>query len=146
MIEAIIFDWVGTLYQFGGTGLFPYSERVLRELHPKYKLAVISKAVSDNVETRRQQMSKLSQYFEVMITDTDKTPEQFIECMRQLKVNPKNTLVVDDRTVRGIQIGNKLGCKTAWIQTGKYSNEFPTRKTGEPTYRINSIGDLLTIL
>ena len=25
-IEAIIFDWVGTLYQFGGKGLFPYSE------------------------------------------------------------------------------------------------------------------------
>ena len=120
MIEAIIFDWVGTLYQFGGKGLFPYSERVLRELHPRYKLAVI--------------------------VDADKSPEQFIECMRRLNVRPENTLVVDDRIVRGIQIGNALGCKTALVRNGKYANKIPTKKKGKPTYKIKSVEDLLTIL
>jgi len=56
MIEAIIFDWIGTLYQFGGKGLFPYSERVLQELRSRYKLAAISKAVSNNVDNRLRQM------------------------------------------------------------------------------------------
>ena len=145
-IEAIIFDWIGTLYQFGGKGLFPYSERVLKELKPKYKLAVISKAVSNNVENRMCQINEIKQYFKVIIADVDKTPEQFSECMRQLKVKPENTLVVDDRTVRGIQIGNQLGCQTAWIMQGKYSSEIPNEETGEPTYKINSIEDLLKIL
>ena len=145
-IEAIIFDWVGTLYQFGGKGLFPYSERVLQELKPRYKLAAISKAVSNNDETRLGQMNGVKQYFEFILADTDKTPEQFIECMKHLNVRPENTLVVDDRVDRGIQIANKLGCKTAWIQRGQYSYITPGKDTGEPTYRINSVEDLLKIL
>src|SRR3990167_3808569 len=122
MIKAIIFDWVGTLYQFGGKGLFPYSEKVLKELEGKYKLAVISKAVSDNVENRLKQINEIKDYFEVIVADIDKTQTQYIECMKKLKVHPKNTLVVDDRADRGIEIGNKLGCKTAWIKNGEYSN------------------------
>lgn len=145
MIEAIIFDWAGTLYE-KGKGLFPYSERVLRELKPKYKLAVISKAVSDSVETRLKQIGKIGHYFNVIIADNDKTSEQYIECMNKLNVRPENTLVVDDRTLRGIKIGNKLGCKTVWIQKGEYSNETPNKEIGQPTYTINSVEDLLTIL
>lgn len=57
--EAIIFDWVGTLYQFGGKGLFPYSEKVLKELQSKYKISVISKAVSANVENRLRQIDEI---------------------------------------------------------------------------------------
>lgn len=145
MLESIIFDWVGTLYE-RGRGLFPYSEQVLKELHPRYKLAVISKAVSDNVETRLQQIKELEKYLEVIIVDIDKTPEQFIKCMRKLRVKPENTLVIDDRTDRGIMIGNRLGCQTAWIQEGEYAHKLPNEKTKEPTYRINSIEDLLYIL
>jgi len=145
-IEAIIFDWVGTLYQFGGKGLFPYSEKVLRELQAKYKLAVISKAVSNNVETRLKQMNAIGHYFEVIIANIEKNPEQFIECMQRLNIRPENTLIIDDRMDRGIQIGNKLRCKTAWIQQGEYANITPNEETGQPDYRINSVEDLLKIL
>ena len=62
------------------------------------------------------------------------------------KVRLENTLVVDDRMDKGIQIANKLGCKTAWIRQGKYADIIPDEETGEPTYRINSLEDLLTIL
>lgn len=146
MIKAVIFDWVGTLYQFGGMGLFSYSEKVLQELRPRYKLAVISKADSDNVKNRLKQINSIKNYFNVIIADIDKTPAQYIECMKKLKVKPKNVLVVDDRMDRGIQIGNKLGCKTAWIKNGKYSDMVPNEETGQPTYIINSVEDLLTIL
>jgi len=145
MIEAIIFDWIGTLYE-RGKGLFFYSERVLKELKPKYKLAVISKTVSDNIETRLKQINEIRHYFDIIIADTEKTAEQYIECIQKLKVKPKNTLVVDDRTNRGIQIGNRLGCQTAWIQEGEYAHETPNEETGEPTYRIKSIENLLEIL
>jgi len=66
--------------------------------------------------------------------------------MKRLNVRPENTLAVDDRADRGIQIANRLGCLTAWIQQGKYANITPNEETGEPTYRIDSVEDLLTIL
>ncbi len=150
MIEAIIFDWVGTLYQFRDKGidqgLFSYSEKVLKKLQQKYKLAVISKAVSDDVETRKQQINAIKRYFDVITVDIDKTPEQYLECMGRLNTLPSNTLIVDDRSVRGIKIGNNLGCKTAWIRNGKYADEMPNEATGNPTYVIDSIKDLLSIL
>ena len=146
MIKAIIFDWVGTLYQFGGKGLFPYSERVLRELKPRYKLAVISKAVSNNVEVRMTQMNAIRHYFDFILADVDKTEAQFIECMQKLGVKPKNTLVIDDRMDRGIQIGNKLGCQTYWIKNGQYSDITPNAETGQPNKIIKSVENLLTIL
>lgn len=145
-IEAIIFDWVGTLYEFGGKGLFPYSEKVLRKLKTKYTLAVISKAVRGNIGRRQYQINEMRDYFEFALVDTEKTSEQFVDCMNDLKVLPQNTLVVDDRMDRGIQIGNRLGCKTAWIQKGKYSDKIPNKETGQPDYRINSVEDLLAIL
>ena len=145
MIEAIIFDWVGTLYE-KNKGLFPYSEKVLRELKQKYKLAVISKAVSDSVDSRLNQINEIKKYFDVIIADVDKNDKQYIECMRKLNVKPENTLVVDDRTLRGIKIGNKLGCQTYWIKNGEYANETPNEETGQPTKIIKSIEDLLTSL
>jgi FMN phosphatase YigB (HAD superfamily) len=146
MINGIIFDWVGTLYQFGGKGLFPYSEKVLKELHLKYKLGLISKAVADNVENRLKQINEFKDYFSFVIIDIDKTPEQFTQCMKELKLKPKETAVVDDRMDRGIQIGNQLDCVTYWIKNGKYSDILPNKKTGQPNYIINSVEDLLKLL
>lgn len=144
-IDAIIFDWAGTLYE-KNKGLYPYSEKVLQKLKSKYKLAVISKAVSDNIETRLKQINKIGKYFDVIIAEIDKTPKQFIKCMKKLNVNPEDTLVVDDRTLRGIKIGNKLGCQTYWIKNGEYAHETPNKETGNPTKIIKSVKDLLTIL
>ena len=143
-IKAIIFDWAGILYE-KNKGLFSYSEDVLRELKPKYKLAVISKTVSNSVEERLKQIDGVKHYFDFIIADVDKTPEHYTKCMKKLNVKPEDTLVVDDRTLRGIQIGNKLGCKTAWIEKGEYSNEIPNEETENPHYTIKSIEDLLTI-
>ncbi len=144
-IEAIIFDWAGTLYE-KNKGLFPYSEKVLKKLKSKYKLAVISKAVSDSIETRLKQINEIGNYFDIIIADIYKTPKQYLDCMKKLNVNPENTLIVDDRTLRGIKIGNKLGCQTFWIKNGEYSHETPNQETGKPTKTINSVEELLTIL
>ena len=145
-IDAIIFDWKGTLNQFGNRGLFDYSEEVLKTLSKKYKLAVISKAVPEEINERLEDVNRMKKYFDLVIVDTKKTSSQFSDCIKKLCVNPEDTLVVDDRMDRGIKIGNELGCKTAWIEEGKYSNIKPDKKTGEPTYKIKSVEGLLTIL
>ncbi len=146
MIKGIIFDWVGTLYQFDNKGLFSYSEKVLAHLQQKYKLAVISMATPENLRMRRRQIKGVERYFKYVQVGLEKTNINYMDCMDALYTFPISTLVVDDRTIRGIKIGNDLGCKTAWIRNGKYANEAPNKETGRPTYIIDSVEDLLDIL
>lgn len=146
MIEGIIFDWIGTLYE-RNKGPFPFSEKVLRELKKKYKLGLISLAKHDR-DNREKEIkdSGLDKYFNFIMIDNTKYPYHYKLCMNQMKTTPENTAIVDDRVIRGIKIGNELGCQTYWIQKGEYEKELPNKETGEPTFRINSVEDLLTLL
>ena len=145
-MKGIIFDWIGTLYE-RDKGLFPYTERVLRELKPKCKFGLVSLA-RNRIEARRQELeqSGILHLFDSVIIDISKTPEHYIRCMEEMGTAPETTVIVDDRTVRGIKVGNQLGCQTYWIQKGEYAHEIPNKETGEPTYRIDSIEDLLLFL
>lgn len=146
-IEAIIWDWKGTPEQHGCHELFPGVEKMLEELKGKgYKMSAVSKATSDNVENRFKQLEQFKKYFDVIIADTVKTPEQFTRCLVEMSVKPENTLIVDGRMDRGIQIGNALGCQTAWIKTGRWSYITPNAETRNPTYKINSALEVLTII
>jgi len=146
MIQGIIFDWIGTLYE-RNKGLFPYSVRVLQELKPKYRFGLVSFA-RNGIEARRKELeeSGILHLFDSVIVDTTKTSEHYLRCMKEMGTTPKTTAIVDDRTIRGITAGNRLGCETFWIQQGEHTHEIPNEETGEPTYRINSIEDLLKIL
>ena len=145
--KGIIFDWIGTLAINSKEGLFSYSEKVVRELSDKYRLSLVSIA-GFGVEKRKQDIeeSGLTKYFECIIVDTIKTEKQYLECIGKMRTTPKTTLVVDDRVVRGIAIGNRLGCQTYWIRNGKYSHELPNEETGQPAKIINSVEDLLYLL
>ena len=78
--------------------------------------------------------------------DKEKTEKHFLQCMKEIGTTPQETAVIDDRTVRGIKVGNQLGCMTFWVQKGKFADELPNEDTGEPTYRIDTIKDLLKYL
>ncbi len=153
MGKAIIFDWTGTLYE-GDKGLFPFTKEVLEKLKNmreqgirKYRLGLIT-TTRNGIETRQQKIDPFGvlYYLDSLIIDTQKTKEHYLQCMGELGSTPETTMIVDDRTVRGIKIGNELGCKTFWIQRGEYANELPDEETGEPTHRIGSVEDLLKFL
>lgn len=146
MIKGIIFDWIGTL-ALNSDELFPYTQRVIKKLSESYRLSIISIA-GEGVNKREEEITRsgLLDYFDHVIVDLKKTPKQYQECMNAMETSPQETLVVDDRTVRGIKIGNEIGCQTYWIRNGKYANEIPNEDTGQPTRIINSIEDLLEIL
>ena len=142
MVEAIVFDWIGTLYE-RNRGLFTYSESILKKLKQKYKLGLVTKA-GDGIEIRRNEIeaSGVLSYFDSVIIDILKTEKQFLECIKEMKTIPKETAIVGDRMSREIKAGNLLGCKTFWIQQGDRSFDKPTEETGQPNYTINSIKDL----
>ena len=143
MGKAVIFDWIGTLYQ-RDIGPFPRSKEVLEYFTKKgYILFLVS--LSKDKEKREKEIdsSGLKEFFKEIIIDNEKTEDQYRNCMNQANASPRETLIVDDRTVRGIAIGNKLGCQTYWIQEGEYANELPNEKTGIPARTIKSVSELL---
>lgn len=141
MITTIIFDWNGTLYN--RTEIFPFTKEILDYLKPKYKLILISKA-KPNVEERRKLIDSLglTHYFNVLIIQPDKDVEDYRKCIKKIGSTPEEVVIVDDRTLVGIKIGNQIGCKTFWINKGKFENELPNKETGEPTHIIESIKEL----
>ncbi len=145
-IEGVIFDWVETL-SHGKRTLFPFSEKVLRTLKSKYKLGLVSLAGHGNADRWNDlKVTGVLPYFDSVVVDTTKKSQHYLDCMNIMGTLPRNTAIVDDRTLRGIQIGNELGCVTFWVQKGPYAHELPTPKTGEPTYRIDTVEDLLRYL
>ena len=146
MVKGIIFDWIGTLAK-NREELFPYSKKVVEELSTSYRLSLISIA-GKGIDNRRNEIERsgLVRYFDLVIVDLLKTPQQYKECMKAMSTIPNDTVIVDDRMFRGIKIGNILGCQTYWIKNGKYGDELPNKETGQPTKIINSIEDLLEVL
>ena len=144
-MKAIIFDWTGTLYE-RGKSLFSFYERILKELKPKYKLALISRSVKPDKRKKAIEKSGISHYFDFIEVVSAKTKEKFLYCMNKLGVNPEETIVVDDRMSRAIKPGNDLGCETVWIQKGDRSFDAPTKDTGEPNHKIDSIQELKNII
>ncbi len=145
MIKAIIFDWNGTLYN--RDVIFPFTKEILDYLSSKYKLILISKA-KPNVEERKNLIKSLDleEYFENIIVKPDKFAEDYADCIKSLNLKPEEVAIVDDRTVMGIKIGNRLGCRTIWITEGKFSNELANEETGQPDDKIRSIKELKELL
>lgn len=144
MIRAIIFDWIGTLYE-RNKDLYPFSERVLKTLKPKYKLGLVTLA-GKGIKAREKDLEKtgVKHYFDSIIIDTDKSEKQYLQCIQELGTTPDTTAIIDDQ-MRRLIIGIKLNCKTYWIQTGEFASFPPNSKTGEPTKRIDSIKDLVQL-
>ena len=103
MIQAIIFDWVETLSK-GKRTLFPYSEKILKILKKDYKLGLISLA-GHGKEQRADDIKStgIEHYFDSLIIAEEKTPEMYLQCIKELGSTPETTAIVDDEVKpRGI--------------------------------------------
>jgi FMN phosphatase YigB (HAD superfamily) len=148
MDKVIIFDWGRTLYDNPNERLFPETREVLEYLKGKYRLAIVSLAKDRDFERRRQiiETEKLAGYFvSILFTATDKD-RLYEKTLEMLGVNPSAVTVVDDRTIRGIQWGNRRGATTIRFRNGKFANDPINEETGTPTHTITNLGELIGIL
>jgi FMN phosphatase YigB (HAD superfamily) len=149
VMKLFIFDWGRTLYDVDAGFLFPETKTVLEELKTRgYVLAVVSLASagpSAIVERKRViEDEQLSQYFTSIKFDVEDKDRMYADTLRELEIPAVETVIVDDRMVRGIQWGNANSCTTVWLQKGKFADELPDNQTGTPTHTITSIGELLS--
>lgn len=149
MIRAVIFDWGRTLWDNDAGALYPDAEPTLEALAGQYRLALCSVAL-ESPEERLNLIRRtgLDRYFECMRAVPRGTPKDGIldETLAELALAPHEVAVVDDRMFRSIAWGNRVGATTFWVRRGRFADELPTRETGQPTYTIGAVADLLPIL
>ncbi len=153
--EVIIFDYGRTLFDNELDRFFEESVMVVEACRARgYLLAIVSyvdlgKGDTPKKRLRRLRDAGLAQHFEICLFATDDPANKdalYAQVIGELEVKPQRVAIVDDRVIRGIRWGNQHGCKTIWLQRGKFASELPNEQTGLPTHRIGSLWDLLELL
>lgn len=147
-IKAVIIDYGRTLHDHEVGDFFPETEDVLKTLHGKYQLALVSITSPDDVPQRIAKLQKfdLAKYFESIEVVSEKKEEALERAVHRLGVPHEQVAIVDDRAHGSIAWGNQHGCMTIWIQKGKFAQELPNEETGQPTYTIHELKELTPIL
>ncbi len=145
-IKLIIFDWGRTLYDPETGNLFPDTKSVLNHLSSKYSLAIVALATAGRKKVEERlciiKDEKLEKYFDSILFDQFDKDNLYKKTLKVLDVQPEETVIVDDRVVRGVRWGNKNGAVTIWFQNGKFKNELPNNETGKPDYIIKNLSEI----
>ena len=124
--------------------LYPDSEKLLKTLQGKYKLAIITNGLTD-VQTRRIRQSPVSHYFEQIVISEEirvskPDPEIFSYTLEKLgHKNLERVLMIGDSLSSDIRGGRDFGVDTLWYNPWKKEN------TSEiiPTYEVGSLMEIL---
>lgn len=126
--------------------LFPGVEALMRRLHGRYRLALITNGLAD-VQHPRLEQSGLRPYFEAVIVSDEvgvgkPDPAIFEVAFARMGQPPKErVLIIGDGLTSDMQGGINFGIDTCWLNmNGKTANGLPV------TYEINRLSDLTEIL
>ena len=144
MINTIIFDWGRTLYNNETGDLFPETIEVLGYCTDKYELGMVSLVSDGKIKARMEKVNSfnLNKYFSFSLFDTENKDKLFQEALIKLNLKPEEIMVVDDR-IKRMSWPIQNGLKTCWLKRGKFANEVPDIETGEPTFIITNLKEVL---
>ncbi len=147
-IKVIIFDWGRTLNDPISDKLFEGSLHVVKKLSKLYKLVLVSLAVRESSELRKEKIvaSGIAPYFQLILVGGEDKDKMYDKVLTDLSVEPNSVAIIDDRVVRGIAWGNRRGAMTIWIKKGKFENELPNEITGVPNFTLKDIREVESLL
>ncbi len=143
--EREVIDHIHDLYiRLFKADLVPTAEHVLKFLHKRYDLAVISNAMS-NVPRRAIKKSGLERYLEVVVISRDlgirkPDPEIFRFTLESLGVESHDAIHVGDSLEDDVQGAKNAGMKAIWIETASEDINI------QPDQTIRSIEELASLL
>ncbi len=122
----------------------PRVTKVLQTLHGRYKLAVISNAMSQ-LPRLALEKADLTKFFHLIVISRDlgirkPDPKIFEYVLEKLGVKPEETIHVGDSMEQDVVGAKAAGIKTVWIK----NREEPVIE--EPDYTIRSITELPKII
>lgn len=122
----------------------PGATKVLQTLHKRYKLAVISNAMSQ-IPRLTLKNAGLTKFFQLIVISRDlgirkPDPKIFQYALEKLGVKPQEAIHVGNSMEEDVVGAKAAGIKTVWIK----NKEAPIVE--EPNYTINSITELPKII
>ncbi|MGE5678055.1 MAG: YjjG family noncanonical pyrimidine nucleotidase [Pseudomonadota bacterium] len=131
----------------GASYLYDNITELIKELHEKYKLIIVTNGLSD-VQENRIKKSVISGYFEDILVSEEigiskPDPRIFALALSNIGFTDKSkVLIVGDSLITDIQGGLNSGIDTCWYNPHRNENQ-----TGIlPTYEIQSFSQLAGIL
>ena len=163
MIKAIFFDLGDTLIVEDimedrhlwevKLQMVPYVNQVLRELKNRYKLGIITNTDTSREEHVRIALEKIGieHYFDVIVTSVDvgyEKPDEkiFLTALKKLGVEASEAVMVGNRISKDILGANRIGMKSILYKWNDRYTDKITSNLEEPTYTINSLEEILSIL
>lgn len=129
--------------------LLPGAEAAVQELHSRgFKLGIVTSTPRSSLDFKLGYLNSTRPLFESIIASDDTpdikpSPIPILECCRQLRVRPENSIYVGDfRT--DIQAGKAAGTWTIGVLTG-FDNHDALDREG-PDRIVDSICDLVNVL
>ena len=124
---------------------FPDTIDALEKLKEKCKLILITSG-SKVQQNKKIDVLGIRNYFDhIFIDEINEKEHLFSQTVRLLKLLPDEILVVGDRIDQEIEIGNRLGMKTARMLHGKFSQLIPENIYQEPDYILKNIGEIVDV-
>ncbi len=139
--KAIVFDFMRTLYDPETRALLPYAFDVLEYCSTSYDCYLVSYDEGDR-DTLVKDLG-IDIFFKKIFFLKRKTKKTFGKIIGN---SYTVVYVIGDRVESEIQIGNRLGYTTIWLQKGKFQGRYPIHKNEHPDYCIQSLEPLLKIL
>ena len=127
--------------------LYPGVEHIIRQLHPKYQLAIISDGQTAYAVPELNAVG-LAGYFDPIIISGDigyRKPDErlFTAALTTMKMQPSEVLYVGNDMYRDVYGAQRLGMKTVFFK----SNQGTQEKEGvKPDYIIYSFTELLNAI
>ena len=144
MKKIVIFDLNRTLYDPDTACLVPGARFVLRVLLRRgFSLCLVSRAGRSRKKLIRE--LGIRKYFLRIVVSKEKGAKDFVRMVPRPAVR-RACFVVGDRVRKEIRIGNALGFRTVWVQSGKFAAERPRLKMERPTYRVRTLRDVLSVV
>ncbi len=143
--ESWIIDYIHSLYARSfKIELVNGVREVLRTLSEKYKLAIISNALS-NVPRLAIERHDLARYFHTIVVSRDigirkPDPEIFYFTLNNLSVDVHEAVHVGDSLVDDVQGASSAGIKSIWISNDKNDSLI------KPDYTIRNLQEIANIL
>ncbi len=143
MIKGIIFDFNRTLYM---PEINKIPEATIKLLEQLKEQNIILALISKWEPNRSELIKEIAKFFSEIKIVADKSKQDFIEILKNLKLKEDKVIIVGDRIKKEIKIAKELGIKTAWFRQGKFKDETPESEDEKPDYTITNLSELIKII
>ncbi len=124
-----------------------HAESVLRRLHGRYRLGIVSNYAIPECVGKLLQREGLRELFDVVVVSGSVNrrkphPEIYKKALQRLDVKPEETAFVGDTVDADVQGAKAVGMKTVYLERRKQE----TAEDARPDQTIKSLGELLVVV